>query len=135
MDRYVSALQEAKNEKLPKSDRAKALFAAAWIARYDGMELMGTEVAPDGFVSDGSFESAEIAKPRLTGKYRRTDDSVDPPKVEVKELPLKATSEEKRRIQSNRIEPDARFHYRYLAAEMAMNAAKLMSPVHSNSTR
>ncbi|MEI8387800.1 MAG: hypothetical protein WCG76_09380 [Verrucomicrobiota bacterium] len=126
LEKYVAALQEAKNEKLPKSDRAKALFAAAWIARYDGMELMGTEVAPDGFVSEGCFESAEIAKPRLTGKYKKMNDSADPPRVVVSELPLKATGEEKRRIQSNRIEPDTRFHYRYLAAEMAMNAAKLM---------
>ena len=33
-----------------KKERARAFFTAAWMARHDGMELMGTESAPDGFV-------------------------------------------------------------------------------------
>lgn len=126
LDRYVTARSQAADEKLAKCDQARSLFFAAWIMRYDGMELMGTEVAPDGFVTDGSFPSEEMAKPRLTGEYRTSDVWADPPKSIVGDLPLKATSEEKKRIQANGIVPDERFHYRYLAAEMAMDAAKLL---------
>ena len=55
LDRYTAALTVAANEKLPKLRRARAWFDAAVIARYDGMELMGTEGAPDGLDSDGVY--------------------------------------------------------------------------------
>ncbi len=70
LQKYVQALQDGANEKLPKSQRAKAWFTAAWLARYDGMELMGTEVSPDGFVSDGDFENTDLAQERLSGEHQ-----------------------------------------------------------------
>jgi hypothetical protein len=52
--------------------RARAWFTAAWIARYDGMELMGTEGSPDGFSFGGDFELPDLAKQRQSGVYQIT---------------------------------------------------------------
>ncbi len=38
---YAKALRDGADGKLSKEERASAWFHAAWIARYDGMELMG----------------------------------------------------------------------------------------------
>lgn len=128
LGRYVAALRESKSERLAKKDRAKALFAAAWIARHSGMEIMGTEVAPDGAVYDGDFERFDIAKERLSGQYLFTDygSYSEPEKSELRAIPLKATDQEKQRIRQNKIQPDRRWHYRYIAADMAMRAAQLL---------
>src|SRR5207248_1842529 len=56
LENYVKALNDGANEKSPKAERAHAWFTAAWIARHDGMELMGTEAAPDSFTFGGDFE-------------------------------------------------------------------------------
>ncbi len=52
----------------PSSQRARAWFTAAWYMRYDGMELMGTEVSPDDFVTEGDFEEEDLALERRTGR-------------------------------------------------------------------
>src|SRR5262249_30582538 len=44
--RYVDVLRKSEDQRLPATERALALFQAAWIARHDGMEIMGTEMAP-----------------------------------------------------------------------------------------
>jgi hypothetical protein len=105
LDQYAQALKEGGDERLPKEKRAKAWFTAAWLARFDGMELMGTEGAPDGFVTEGAFESTDIAQSRLK---------------------LKASKEETRRIEKTRIAPDVRYHYRIIAGALAMKAAHLL---------
>ena len=69
LEKYVKGLQDGANEKLSKLERAHAWFTAAWLARYDGMELMGTEFAPDGFAESGDFEIPDLAKERRSGVY------------------------------------------------------------------
>src|SRR5437763_2077635 len=71
LEKYVKVLQDGANEKLSKTERAHAWFTAAWIARYDGMELMGTEVAPDAFTDSGAFEFPDLAKQRRSGFYQQ----------------------------------------------------------------
>src|SRR5206468_4844471 len=53
-----------------KTERAHAWFTAAWLARYDGMELMGTEGAPDAYAESGEFEMPDLAKERRSGAYQ-----------------------------------------------------------------
>ncbi|MFL6539364.1 MAG: hypothetical protein ACJ8HU_01230, partial [Chthoniobacterales bacterium] len=127
LDEYVKALSDGASTKLSKEERARAWFKAAWIARYDGMELMGTEGAPDGFISEGSFPEPDLAKERLTGRYVKT--SYDSTGEHQQNLPiaLKATASEKDRLTKNRIRPDVRFHYRVIAAALALRAAELLS--------
>ena len=94
------------------------MWEAAQLARYKGMELMGTEVEPDWYSLDkGDFEleaSSEIrAKPSAA--------EVVPP-----------TSDERRRL-ARHSEPRKRFHYRYMATDLAWEAAELM-PNESDET-
>lgn len=128
LEKYVKALHDGANEKLSKTERAHAWFTAAWIARYDGMELMGTEVAPDAFAESGQFETPDIAKQRRSGVYQTV--SYDKEGNEKKKnLPvvLKASATEIRRLNANKINPDIRFHYRLIAGALSIKAAALLS--------
>jgi hypothetical protein len=124
--KYVEALTNGANESLPKERRARAWFMAAWLARYDGMELMGTEAAPDGFNSGGEFPNVDLAKQRTSGFWTLST-SVNG-KEELTKLPLvlKPSKQETKRLGQFRTMPDVRFHYRIIAAALAMRAAALL---------
>jgi tetratricopeptide (TPR) repeat protein len=81
--------------------RAFAYFHAAHLARFDGMELLGYEMAPDyaTFGGNYSLESSEL-----------------------KVGPLVAEEEVKRQ-QASAAQPDQRYHYRYVANALASHAA------------
>ncbi len=124
----MQALRRGADEKLPKRERAEAFFHAAWLARYDGMELMGAEGAPDAFVNNGSFELQDIAAPRLNGTYEKLTYDSTSGEQKTARLPveLKPTKQELARLTKNKISPDVRFHYRVVAAALAMKAAPLL---------
>jgi hypothetical protein len=127
LEKYVKGMKDGANEKLSKTERAHAWFTAAWLARYDGMELMGTEVAPDAFVDSGAFEFPDLAKQRRSGFYQQI--SYDKDGNEQKKnvpIPLKASQKEIQRLTTNHIEPDIRFHYRLIAGALAIKAAALL---------
>lgn len=128
LDKYVAALKDGANEKLPKARRARAWFDAATIARYSGMELMGYEGAPDGFVSEGSFESTDLAGQRETGTVMETkyegDKEVTAPKPV--HIVVALASDEKKRLAASRPAPNKRFHYRYIASALGWKAAALL---------
>jgi hypothetical protein len=127
LEKYVKALKDGADEKLPKTDRAHAFFTAAWIARYDGMELMGTEIAPDGFAESGESEIPDLAKQRRSGVYQTV--SYDKQGNEQKKnapAVLKASPKELQRLNANKIEPDIRFHYRLIAGALAIKAAAFL---------
>lgn len=88
-------------------DRARALFQAAMLARWHGMEIMGTEGAPDYFVVEGAFEGI-LGPQDLSGPY--------------------ITKAEIRRFEDSRPKPYLRFHYRYIAEDLATQAADLLPP-------
>ncbi|HEV7405347.1 MAG TPA: hypothetical protein VGO11_20555, partial [Chthoniobacteraceae bacterium] len=123
---YAKALDDGANPKLEKAVRARAWFAAAWIARHDGLEIMGTEVAPDVFIAEGEFETDPIAQERRTGKY--TDHVYNPQKEQTVSRPisLKPTKEELERLNKSRLVPEVRWHYRVIAGALAMKAAALL---------
>lgn len=134
LQKYTQALKNGADDKLAKHDRAKAWFTAAWLARYDGMEIMGTEVSPDGFVFGGDFESTDLAKERSDGKYevqqqvdtKNGDSTTVTSKTVVVKNPFPASKQEIDRLRKNKISPDLRFHYRVIAGALAMKAADLM---------
>ncbi|MET0937482.1 MAG: hypothetical protein ABWX83_15930 [Luteibacter sp.] len=89
--------------------KAEARYAAAKIARDHGMELLGYEQGPDygdngGGYQGGSGQSAATLKGDLVtaGEHQRFNDSA--------------------------AQPDRRFHYRYIAADRAVQAADLLPP-------
>lgn len=117
LDAYIQAVRKGHNEYLSSQERTAALWKAACIARYEGMELLGTEVEPDWFVYSGHFERM--------------------PASDVRGLPgsaelVASTADERRRLQQN-VVPEKRFHYRYEAADHAWRAAELM-PDQSDQT-
>ncbi len=128
LDHYTTALNDAANEKLLKPRRARAWFNAAVIARESGMELMGTEGAPDGFMSGGSFEANNIADERETGTTFETKyvDDKEVKAIKAVRFSVPVTGEEKKRLAANRPAPNKRFHYRYVAAALGWKAAALL---------
>jgi tetratricopeptide (TPR) repeat protein len=126
VQKYAAALKDGANTSLPKEQRAKAYFTAAWLARYDGMELMGTEVSPDGFDFGGDFPDTDLAKQRLTGAHPASALEADQPTTTPAKDAAPASKAEIQRLKKNTIDPDRRYHYRFVAAAIAMRAAPLL---------
>jgi hypothetical protein len=123
---YAGRLKYAADPKMPKEARAEAWFTAAWLARHEGMELMGTEVAPDVADTDGEFTITDLARQRLTGKIETTEYEGEQEKTVATPISLKASKQELQRLAKNKIVPDLRFHYRVIAAALALKAAALL---------
>ena len=97
---YVENRQDAVS-RWTATGRAEALYAAATLARTSGMEILGYEMAPDYAWLGGGFSlgSAEVQAGPLIG------------------------AGELQRQQATEAKPDLRYHYRYVAADLANQAA------------
>lgn len=102
---YAYQLERAQVFWLPATYRAEALFKASQIARNSGMELMGYEGAPDYAAWDGLFEYGW------------------PDQIEAGGL---ISAGEKQRFDASKAKPEKRFHYRFVAAQLASQAADLL---------
>jgi hypothetical protein len=92
--------------------------------RARGLELSGTEAAPDWASLDGMYSLP------ATEEIRRQGQGVNPgASFHV----VRATPAELERADRHAPRPDARFHYRYVAADLAWDAARLM-PDESDAT-
>jgi hypothetical protein len=101
---YVDARDDAGGAWWP-SHRARAWFQAAQMARTRGMEIMGTEGAPDQGAMQGDYDVG-IGQAML------------PPAGTAL-----VTDGERKRFADSAPQPDIRFHYRYLATDAAEHAA------------
>ncbi len=79
--------------------------------RTNGLELVATEVEPDWATYSGSTD----ATPTLWNRMASDDLKI-----------FAASKDEMRRAGANGADPDVRYHYRYQAAFIAMDAAKLL---------
>ena len=127
-DQYVAARKTGESG-AARAKRAAALWEAAKIERWLGLELFGTEVQPDWFVEDGEYEDDDYRQARLGGApesayTQPSDPSASPTPAPPFVPPVGAG--EKRRVAKAEATPDARYHYRYLAAELSWKAAALM---------
>lgn len=111
LDAYAKHIRAGNDEKAPQKQRAEDLWKAACIARYMGMELMGTEMDPDWAVYRGEFKESCLAETRAKTNFARL----------VKSSPI-----EMERVKRNAPVPDTRFHYRDIAVNLAWRAASLM---------
>jgi hypothetical protein len=103
-------------------ERAMAGWTAAKLAREHGLELLGFELAPDDVFFDGNFRSY------TTFGYGPTQDGYapapsDPAKLGIDAGPL---APERERVAATVAKPDLRYHYRYVAADLATRAADLV---------
>ena len=87
--------------------RAEGLYQAARMARQNGLELLGYELSPDEAWTGGAF-GAESFKPVKAERWRSADEA--------------------RRQNASAAEPNRRFHYRWVAADLASRAADLLPP-------
>jgi tetratricopeptide (TPR) repeat protein len=111
LDAYIQAIRKGHDKTYSQSERAAFLWDAASRARKDGMELLGTEVAPDWFVHEGRYVRHPVSDVRgQAGTDKVTASSLD----------------ERSRLQQTQVAPNARFHYRYVAASHAWQATQLM---------
>jgi hypothetical protein len=106
---YAEALHAAATELWP-IDRARGWYRAAKLAREQGMAMMGTEVAPDFHVLEGDYD---------WGVGQGAPADLDQAFV---------SDGERRRFAASAPAPDRRFHYRFVAADMAERAADLLPP-------
>lgn len=107
---FLALLAKGEDTNAPARDRAQGWFAAAWMARTNGMELMGTELAPDWTLWSGEYEGSLTHEERAKADARR----------------LQPTHAELKRASEHSADPDERFHYRYQAAFLAWDAARMM---------
>ncbi len=111
-DRFTTGLHTGAETNLTAQVRAEALFTAAWVARTNGMELLGTELEPDWAIYEGGYELDVMWQTRLTN-------------APVNQI-NRADTNEIARAAAHGVEPDKRFHYRYQAADLAWAAAQLL---------
>jgi hypothetical protein len=90
-----------------RTSRAQALYAAAVLARQQGMELLGYEMSPDFAFAGGSYS--------LDNHY--WEPFGPPPAANL------ANAAEAQRQAASQAQPNQRFHYRAVAAELAGQAA------------
>ncbi|TDR44071.1 hypothetical protein DFR29_106218 [Tahibacter aquaticus] len=89
-------------------ERAQNLFRAAALARESGMEILGTELGPDANVFGGNYELSGYDLAEQDKKLIGPDEGV--------------------RIAASAAQPDQRFHYRHIAADLASQAADQVPP-------
>jgi hypothetical protein len=94
-----------------RAARAEALFRLATLERRRGMQLMGTEGAPDMAALDGAF-SYGVGQSSPSG-WRNSPSALLGP-------------DEESRFAASAAKPDVRFHYRSIAADRASAAADLL---------
>jgi hypothetical protein len=117
--RYVESLEQARAA-WSDVEQAQALYTAARLARSTGLELLGTEVAPDWALVDGDFQ--------LGGEWERyLPLAGEELRAALKALPL-TTDTERQRLAAHAAPHALRFHYRSTAADLAEQAAALMPP-------
>lgn len=125
LEQYLNFLAAGRNEKLGKNERAIALYNAAKIMRYRGMELCGTEDAPDFYVFDGDFAPGYVRgyQDCYLCKYDLVFGSWTFCPKHVQE---RTWNPGLRAVKNYLTVPlHQRFHYRYLAAELALEAGEL----------
>jgi len=111
LDAYVGAIRAGDDPNRPATDRGRSLWQAAKIARWYGMELLGSELEPDFALHDGRYGDYAVAAGRTEND-------------KWKLLPVSA--DERSRAGRSEVAPLERFHYRYIAADHAWRAAGLL---------
>lgn len=98
--------------------KAEALYAAAKLARLQGIDILGFELAPDYASYGGSY-----------APWSPLDEPAESPEAQsaqanfVKSRDAFVTELEKQRLAQSLAKPNKRFHYRFVATDLAGQAA------------
>ena len=118
----LSRLDEADDAKQDAKMRAASFMQAARITRKEGLELLGTELAPDFAIYEGNYEGNISPEDRL--QTPEESDVKEPPR-QVNRV-LFSSKDEQKRTAVEPADPPQRFHYRYIAAELGWQGAQLL---------
>lgn len=113
-NQFQRALSASSDTKASREARAKSLFSAACTLRLYGLELLGTELTPDMAIYEGRSPGSAVEE-RMA---HRASFKILPPGPDELEREL-----------ANRAVLEERFHYRYVAADMAWKAVDLLGSV------
>lgn len=108
-DELMAALKRGEDESLPAGERSAGWFAGAKLLKEQGLELIGTELEPDWHIHGGWREHG------LAVSSRTNEAKV-----------LMPSADELARARRHHADPEERFHYRYQAAFIALQAAGLL---------
>lgn len=103
VEAYIAAREIAASRWHFAATRAEAFYRAAEIARQDGLELLGYENAPDYAIWSGDFGGDD--KPKAS---------------------IWMGADEGKRQHASAAQPDIRWHYRNIAAELADQSADFL---------
>jgi hypothetical protein len=124
-EQYV--MQMTGTDDLDAAGRAERLIAASHVVREHGMELFGTDGAPDWAMFEGDYEREHACGP---GETPKRDDNGEPLWGEcVPPTPADLRyygPDETARVASSAPPVDRRFHYRFVASRLAEQAADLL---------
>jgi hypothetical protein len=118
---HAADLDALENTALPNVERARLLWRVAQRTREHGMELRGTELDPDWTLHEGTYSQGSI------WSIREDDHS-----------PTGPSEAERARHYANRFGDEqvvGRFHYRWVAADYAWQAAELLPDQHPATAR
>lgn len=107
-DAYVAGVKVGQDATLPATARAAALWSAARTAREWGLGLLSTEVDPDWHYVEGTFDLGTASRAGIKAKLTA------PSASELAREAVHCAGDERR------------WHYRYVAAELAWEAAALL---------
>lgn len=115
LSQMVTWLDTSRDPTLSKDERGEALWEAAKVVRYHGMELMGTQLGPDWFSTGGNSGNWRVQEELPARAPADSDNPLTGP-----------TLDERERVLASRLAPEKRFRYRYIAADWAWQAAAML---------
>jgi hypothetical protein len=131
LDRYLAALNQGQNAKLPAPERARGWWDAAHIAA--GGRLMATVAGPD-HLWEFATASSSVAQVRRLERQAKESYDADPSRDVTKPAksyePVKfgvpPSTEEKKRLAKHVLQYEYPSHYLWVAAALAKKAAALL---------
>lgn len=111
----VDLLYAGRDISRERQQRADDLMKAARIYRNEGMWLIGTEFSPDYRIVSGAYGDSSQQSPQEIAQNLRKGAGA-----------YKASPDEAARYIKSAARPNKRYHYRYVAADVAWDAAQLL---------
>lgn len=138
LDRYAQLDKARRSGRYSGETLAAITWHQAVQHRRFGSELFGTAGAPDGglYGCDYPIRGVQESRPLLAGWVVSSGkfSNVTGTEPGHRAIPL-VTSHELARVRKNSITPMVRFHYRYVAADLAWEATRLLPPNHKHLPR
>ena len=134
-DRYLQLDIAWHDEQQPAEARAAIGWQLARIHRHWGAELFSTDTAPDGGIHGWDFEATDLAHIRSFADGWALDWEQESSPYSPSEFPQDQaipiiSRDELRRVEKHPLPNTNRFHYRYVAAQLAWEAASLLPDNH-----